>query len=68
VSYDVFAATDNPASYEIRAVIRFLHAKNVGAAEMHCELCAVYDENVMSEGTVRQRCRMFKDEVIDFLN
>jgi transposase len=54
-------AIDNPASYEIRAVIRFLHAKNMRAAEIHRELCAVYGQTVMSEGTVRQLCRMFKD-------
>jgi hypothetical protein len=52
---------DNPAYCEIRALITFFHAKNVNAAEIHCELCAVYGQNIMSEGTVRQLCRMFKD-------
>jgi hypothetical protein len=52
---------DNPASCEIRAVIRFLHAKNTSAAETHREWCAVYGQNVMSEETVRQWYRMFKD-------
>jgi hypothetical protein len=34
----------------------------MSAVEIHCELCAaVYSQNVMSEGTVRQWCRMFKD-------
>jgi hypothetical protein len=28
--------------------------KNMSAAEIHCELCAAYDENVMSEGTIRK--------------
>jgi hypothetical protein len=51
----------NPASCEIRAVIRFLLAKSMSAAEIHRELCAVYGQIVMSEGTVRQWCRMFKD-------
>jgi hypothetical protein len=36
---------DNPASCEIRAVIHFHHSKNVSGAEIHCELCAVYDQN-----------------------
>jgi hypothetical protein len=55
-------ATDNPASCEIRAVIRFLHAKHMSAAAIHRELCmAVCGQNVMSEGIVRQWCRMFKD-------
>jgi hypothetical protein len=55
-------ATDNPASREIRAVISFLHAKNMSATKIHRKLCAaVYGQNVMSEGTLRQLYRMFKD-------
>jgi hypothetical protein len=34
-------AIDNPANCEIRAVIGFLHAKNMSTVEIHCELCAV---------------------------
>jgi hypothetical protein len=37
-------AIDNPASYEIRAIIRFLHAKNMRAPEIHRELCVVYGQ------------------------
>jgi hypothetical protein len=37
-------AIDNPASYGIHTVIRFLHAKNMSAAESHHELCAVYGQ------------------------
>jgi hypothetical protein len=33
-------ATDNPASSEIRAVIRFLHPKIMSAAEIY--LCTVF--------------------------
>jgi hypothetical protein len=34
----------------------------MSVAELHRELCtAVYGPNVMSEGTVRQSCRTFKD-------
>jgi hypothetical protein len=54
---------NNPTSCNIRAVICFLHTKIMCAAEIH-ELCAIYGQNVMSEGTegtVRQWCRMFKD-------
>jgi hypothetical protein len=48
-------AIDNPTSCEIRAVICFLRAKNMSAAEIHHELCTVvYGQNVMNEGTVRQ--------------
>jgi transposase len=50
-----------PASCEIRFVIDCLHAQYLSAAEIRHELCTVYGQNVMSEGTVRQWCRMFKD-------
>jgi hypothetical protein len=55
-------AIDNHTSCEIRAVIRFLHAKNTRAAEIHSELCAaVFGQNVISEEALRQWRRMFKD-------
>jgi hypothetical protein len=57
----MYPAIDNPASCEFRAIIRFLRAKNMSAVEIHCELCAVYCQNVVSEGNVRQWCRMFRD-------
>jgi hypothetical protein len=47
-------AIDNHVSCEIRAVIRFLHAKNMSIAEINRELWAVYGQNVMSKGTVRR--------------
>jgi transposase len=52
---------DNPSSCEIRAFTRFLHAKNMSVAEIHRELSTIYGQNIMSEGSVRQWCRMFKD-------
>jgi transposase len=61
-------AIDNPASCEIGAVIRFLHAKNMSAAEIHLELCVVYGQHVVSEGTVRQWCKMFEDRRTNFHN
>jgi hypothetical protein len=54
-------AIDNTASREIRAVIRLLRAKNMGAAEIHHELCAVYHQSVMCEGTLHKWCTVFKD-------
>jgi hypothetical protein len=53
--------TDNTASCEIRAVIRFLRSKNLSAGEICHELYAIYSQNIIHEGTVRQWCRMFKD-------
>jgi hypothetical protein len=53
----MYPAIDNPANCGIRAVIRFLYAKNVNAAEIHRELCATYGQNVMSEGYYKFRAR-----------
>jgi hypothetical protein len=39
-------AIDNPASCEIRAVVRSLHAKVMSAAEIHRELCAICGQKV----------------------
>jgi hypothetical protein len=51
---------DYLASCEIHALLHFLHAENISEAEIHRELCAtVYGQYVTSEGTVRQRRRMF---------
>jgi hypothetical protein len=33
----------------------------MSTVEIHCELCVVYSQNVMSEVTVRQWCLIFKD-------
>jgi hypothetical protein len=47
-------AIDNPTSSKICTVTRFFHAKDLSAAEIHCELCVVvYSQNVMSEGSGR---------------
>jgi hypothetical protein len=45
---------DNVASCEICTVIHFLHAKNISAAEIQCEVCVVYGQIIASKGTVRQ--------------
>ncbi|XP_017778306.1 PREDICTED: uncharacterized protein LOC108563968 isoform X3 [Nicrophorus vespilloides] len=50
---------ENPTSFEIRSVIKFLNAKNVRPAEICRQVCEVYGENVMSDGMVRRWCRMF---------
>jgi hypothetical protein len=50
-------AIDNPTSCKIHAVTHVLHTKNMSAAEIHCEICTVYGQNVTIEGTVRQWCR-----------
>jgi hypothetical protein len=46
-------AIKHPSSCKIRAVIRFLRAKNINAAEIDRELCeAVYGQHLTSEGAV----------------
>jgi hypothetical protein len=56
-----YPAIENPASCEIGAVIRFLYAKNTSVAEIYRELCAIFGQNVTSDGTARQCFGMFKD-------
>jgi len=48
-------------SCEVRAVIRFLHTERQSMAEIHCRLCHVYGDNVMSDSCVREWCRKFRD-------
>ncbi|GBL97259.1 hypothetical protein AVEN_84959-1 [Araneus ventricosus] len=43
------------------AVIRFLNAKDVKAAEINRQISEVHEENIMSEGRVRKWIREFKD-------
>jgi hypothetical protein len=50
---------DNYTSCSFHAFIYFLHTKSMSAMEIHYELCTVYGQNVMCEGTVGQWCRMF---------
>ena len=57
----MWAAINNPASCEFRAVIRFLLARNNNPAEIHWQLCEVYRPNVMSDSKVRQWCRLFEE-------
>jgi methyl coenzyme M reductase gamma subunit len=51
---------ENPASCELRSVIKFLNTKNVRPAEIYRQVCEVYGENVMSDGMVRW-CMMFSE-------
>jgi hypothetical protein len=56
----MYPASDNPASCKI-CTIHLLYTKNMSSAEIHSELCTVYGQNVMSEGPVKQWCRMLKE-------
>ncbi|KAG8335690.1 Lysine-specific demethylase 3B [Homalodisca vitripennis] len=47
--------------FEIRAVIRFLIAKQISPIEIHRQLFEVYGENFISVQHVRKRCREFSE-------
>ena len=55
------ATIDAPAKCELRSVICFLQAEGCIAAEIHRRMSKVYGENFMSDGSVRERCRKFKE-------
>jgi hypothetical protein len=50
----------NPAKCEVRAVIRFLHAKAETAVEIHRQIVSVYGEDVMNRQNVAKWCREFQ--------
>jgi hypothetical protein len=57
----MFKMIEHPADCEIQSVIRFLKARNVKPANIHCQICAVYGETVMSDGMVRKWVRKFNE-------
>ena len=52
---------ENPADSEICSVILYLSAKGVKTVEIHCNICEVYEKNIMSDEMVRKWVRAFKD-------
>ena len=58
---NVAAMIDAPAKCELRSIIRFLQAEGHSAAEIHCRMSKVYGENFMSDGSVWEWCRKFKE-------
>ena len=52
---------ENPAKYEVRAVLPFLHATKLSTAKRHRQITDMYGENVMSDSIVRQWCHEFSD-------
>ena len=57
----MFKTIEGAADCEIRSVIRFLNARNVLPSEIHHQICQVYGDNAMSDGTVRKWVRMFNE-------
>jgi hypothetical protein len=50
-----------PPTAKFSPLSAFFMLKIMSSAEILRELCAVYNQNEMNEGTVRQWCRKFKD-------
>ena len=50
----MFKIIEGAADCEIRSVIPFLNARNVLPSEIHHQICQVYGDNAMSDGTVRK--------------
>jgi transposase len=55
----MFKMIERSAGCEIRSVIRFLNTRNLKAADIHRQICKVYEENIMSDGMVRKWVRKF---------
>ncbi|GBM69874.1 hypothetical protein AVEN_154511-1 [Araneus ventricosus] len=55
---------ENPADCEIRSFIDFLKAKDVKSAEIHRQISVVCQENIMSEGMMKETI-ISKELVLD---
>ncbi|KFM76387.1 hypothetical protein X975_20813, partial [Stegodyphus mimosarum] len=55
----MFKTISSPADCEIRAVIKFLNARNVKQAEIYHQVTEVYGEYAISDGMVRKWVRRF---------
>lgn len=52
------------ANIEVRSVVHFLQAGH-STTGIHRQLCCVYGDNIMTDGSVRDLCKKFKDGCID---
>jgi hypothetical protein len=57
----MFKKTEKPTACEMRSVIRFLKARNMGPADIHHQLCEVYGEQAMSVSMIRGCVRHFNE-------
>ncbi|XP_035211673.1 protein GVQW3-like [Stegodyphus dumicola] len=57
----MWAAIENPASCEVRSMIRFLLAKNLKSMEIYRQVSKVYGNNIMNESSIRKWCIQFKN-------
>jgi len=59
----MFKKIENPTTCEMRSVIRFLNAKNMKPAEIHCQLCDVYGEHAVSSAVVQRWVYLLNEDV-----
>jgi hypothetical protein len=57
----MFKKIEKPAACEMRSVIHFLNARNMKPANIHCQLCEVYAEHVISDSMIRRWTRHFNE-------
>ena len=57
----MFKTVERAADCEIRAVIRFLKARNSLPSEIHHQICQVYGDNAMRDSMVRKWVRMLNE-------
>ena len=57
----MFKSIEGAVDCEIRSVIGFLNAWIVPLSAIHHQICQVYGDNGMSDGTVRKWVRMFNE-------
>ncbi|KFM63558.1 hypothetical protein X975_24458, partial [Stegodyphus mimosarum] len=55
----MFKTISSPTDCEIRAVIKFLNARNVKPANIYCQVTEVYGKYAISDGIMRKWVRMF---------
>jgi hypothetical protein len=52
---------ENPATCEVRPVIRFSEAKTIHPAEIYGQIVKAYDKGATDESNVRKWCRLFRE-------
>jgi len=58
---------ENPATRELRSMIRFLNVRNTKSADdIHHQICEVCGENAMNDSTVRRWMRLLKNCVAQY--
>jgi predicted DNA-binding protein YlxM (UPF0122 family) len=55
------SVTENYSTFEVRAMVRFLHADGMSQSKIHRRLASVYGYNVFSRMEVSVWCNTYKD-------